>query len=307
MHEDLVSILLCAYNGEKYIDTQINSILNQSYKNIELIIVDDNSTDGTFSICEKYAKEYPNIRLYKNETNIGINRNFEKAIKLSKGDFLAISDQDDIWDLNKIEILTKLSNTTNSTLVYCNSEMITENGEPTNTSSTDHNVFVKGNDSKKLVLYNTVSGHQMLFKKELVAHILPLPDKFWYDWWIAYIALENFSINFTDEKLVKYRIHRDSFVQIKKEKKSNRKIKIKEIIYNLNALYNSPVTANKPLINQLIKGYESVLKNGISFQLLRTIYSHRKSLLYPRTRPSFGFFKRIRNYIKIGLAIKYLE
>ncbi|HIP48878.1 MAG TPA: glycosyltransferase family 2 protein [Lutibacter sp.] len=307
MQDNLVSILLCTFNGEKYIDEQIKSILNQTYKNIELIIVDDLSTDNTYKVCKKYNETHQNIRLFQNETNIGINRNFEKAINLANGKFLAFSDQDDIWDLKKIEILVKLINKSSAILVYCNSEMIDEGGKTIYSSSTDHNVFVKGENSKKLILYNTVSGHQMLFKRKLLKHILPLPNTFWYDWWIAYIALDFFAIHFTEQKLVKYRIHKNSFVQTKKEKKSNRKIKIKEIINNLKSLYNAPNQSNKLLIKQLITGYETVLNTGISFRLLYVIILNRKTLLFPRIRPSFSLFKRIRNYLKIGLAYKHLE
>ncbi len=307
MQGSLVSILLCTYNGEDYIKEQITSILNQSYENFELLIIDDCSTDHTFAICEKYEKEHSNISLFKNKINLGINKNFEKAISLAKGEYLAFADQDDVWRIDKIEILLKLIQSSAAILVYCNSEMINENGESTNTASTDHNVFVKGNNSKQLILYNTVSGHQMLFKKELVKHILPLPKKFWYDWWIAYIATAKFSIHFTEKKLVKYRIHQNSFVQSKKKNKTNRKTKIKVIISNLKSLYKSPITQNKSLLSQLIQGYESVLKYGISLRLLVCILANRKNLLYPRIKPSFNRFKRLRNYIKIGLAYKYLE
>jgi len=307
MPKGLVSILLCTYNGERFVSEQIESILTQSYKNFELVIVDDASSDNTYGICEKMAKKNKSIRLYRNDNNLGLNKNFEKAIKLAKGQYIAFSDQDDIWESNKIEILLDLLHSNTDVLVYCNSEMIDETGQSTHTSSMDHNVFVRGNESKQLLLYNTVSGHQMLFRKELVPYILPLPESFWYDWWIAYIATDKFSINYTGEKLVKYRIHRRSFVQKNKKVKKTRQQKIARIIQNLEGLNSSPVTDNKALISKLIKGYKNVMNNGISLGLFATIMKNRKELLFPRIRPTFGRLKRIRNTVKIALALKHLE
>ena len=307
MREDFVSIVLCSYNGEKYIATQLDSILRQSHPYFELVIVDDCSTDRTFEICKNYATKHPQIRLYQNRNNIGLNRNFEKALQLAKGEYIAFSDQDDIWDTQKIEILLNHIHTTKAVLVYGNSEMILEDGTSTQTASTDHNVFVSGHNAKQLILYNTVSGHQMLFKKELLHHVLPLPDSFWYDWWIAYIAAGIDRIAFTEKKLVQYRIHKTSFVQSNKAKQGKRKQKIQQIITHLEALSESPIKENKALIDTLIKGYKEVLQRGFSPLLFSTIIKNRKDLLFPRIRPTFGFAKRVRNFIKIALAMKYLE
>lgn len=92
-----VSVVLCTYNGEKYIREQLESIVSQTYPIHELLIQDDCSTDATPLIIEEYKEKYPFIRFYRNKNNLGFNRNFWKAFEKVTGDYIAISDQDDIW------------------------------------------------------------------------------------------------------------------------------------------------------------------------------------------------------------------
>ena len=101
----LVSVVMATYNGERFIGAQLNSILEQTYPNLEVIIVDDGSTDGTANLLKQYAERFNNIRLFFNEQNIGYVRNFEKGMLLAAGEFLALSDQDDIWDKQKLSLL----------------------------------------------------------------------------------------------------------------------------------------------------------------------------------------------------------
>ena len=98
-----VSVVLCTYNGEKYIREQIDSILNQEYLPKEIIIQDDGSTDGTLSVIQEYAEKEPIIKIHKNNRGRGINSNFFDAMSKASGDYIAISDQDDIWAKEKLK------------------------------------------------------------------------------------------------------------------------------------------------------------------------------------------------------------
>lgn len=91
-----VSIVLCTYNGEKYVREQIDSLLAQSYPIHEIIIQDDGSTDHTWEILQAYASKHAVIRTFKNEGEHGVNANFLSALHRATGDYIAISDQDDI-------------------------------------------------------------------------------------------------------------------------------------------------------------------------------------------------------------------
>lgn len=101
-YEPKVSVVMATYNGEKYIREQIDSILNQSYPIYELIIQDDCSTDATPTICRAYEVAHPNVHFFRNEHNLGFNDNFRTAAMRTTGDYVAISDQDDIWFPEKI-------------------------------------------------------------------------------------------------------------------------------------------------------------------------------------------------------------
>lgn len=98
-----VSVVVCTYNGERYIKEQIDSIIAQTYPIHEIILQDDGSTDGTFAILRDYADRYGNITAWRNESGKGISRNFFSAMRRATGDYIALSDQDDVWEKDKVE------------------------------------------------------------------------------------------------------------------------------------------------------------------------------------------------------------
>jgi len=100
---NLVSIIMSAYNAEESLDSSIESILNQSYKNIELLIMDDGSSDSTNRICKRYEKEHPSIRIYKNLKNIGLTKSLNILINHAQGDLIARQDADDVSTTQRIE------------------------------------------------------------------------------------------------------------------------------------------------------------------------------------------------------------
>src|SRR5277367_1671319 len=100
----LVSIALCTYNGAKYLAQQLDTLVDQTYLHIEIIVVDDCSTDETFVILKVYASKYPQFKLYQNKKNLGFTANFERAVTLCNGELIALCDQDDLWHAEKIEL-----------------------------------------------------------------------------------------------------------------------------------------------------------------------------------------------------------
>jgi len=99
----LVSVVMPVYNPGKFLGPAIESILNQTYRNLELICVDDGSTDGSFEVLKKYEKRDKRVRVYKNRKNMGIGYTANKLSKLTKGDFVARMDADDIAFPERIE------------------------------------------------------------------------------------------------------------------------------------------------------------------------------------------------------------
>lgn len=122
-----IIILMSTYNGEKYIREQIESILNQSYKNLELFVRDDGSKDSTISILEEYARDNK-LTWYQGE-NVKPARSFLELVKCApEADYYAFADQDDVWDSNKIEVaINKLSNISDEKpTLYCSATRLVD-------------------------------------------------------------------------------------------------------------------------------------------------------------------------------------
>jgi len=235
MKQKLVSIAMATYNGEKYLRMQLDSILSQTYKNIEIIICDDCSTDGTVKILEEYRKEH-GITYYVNERNLGYIKNFEKVLGYCSGEYIALSDQDDIWLNNKIEFL--LNNIGDSPLIFSDACLIDHFGEIIAESFYGYQNIItrKYPDQFKYLLFsNFVTGCTSLFKKEIIAKAIPFIDSIPHDWWISLIASSIGNIVEVKLPLVLYRRHSNNAIGAKESKGikisvKNRKIKIlKEI------------------------------------------------------------------------------
>lgn len=204
----IVSIALCTYNGAKFLEEQLDSLVVQTYKNIEVVVVDDCSTDNTYNILMEYAARYPNFSVYRNEQNVGFLRNFEKALTYCNGEFIALCDQDDIWYPEKIEL--QMAAIGNNMILYHDSEFIDDEGSLLGEKISDDHNFYSGNEPKVFLFRNCVSGHAMLIRKELLQYALPFKDNFYHDWWLTYVAVNVGSIHFIPQCLVKYRRHTES-------------------------------------------------------------------------------------------------
>jgi len=203
-----VSIAIATYNGEKNLEKQLDSIYNQTYKNIEVIVTDDGSTDGTIEILEQYRKSY-GLKYFVNEKNLGFIKNFEKAMSLCNGDFIALSDQDDIWLPTKLEIL--MHEIGNALLVCSDCMLIDENGDVLqdywHSDKPLHDNYV----SFEYFLFNNyVTGCTTLLKKELFLNASPFPEtEIYHDWNLAFnaVRLSSNAIKYVPKSLVQYRQH----------------------------------------------------------------------------------------------------
>jgi len=208
--DPLVSIALCTYNGERYIKEQIDTILAQTYQNFELIIVDDLSTDNTPAILNTYCQD-SKVKVYYNSSNLGVIKNFEKAISLCKGAYISLSDQDDIWNINKLEVM--LSKIGDNILLYHDSLVISELKE-LNFRMSDRLNFVRGKSALGLVFRNCIAGHAMVFKAELIPFLTSTPERIPHDHWIAYIAATVGKIDYIQDVLMQYRQHQSNVTDL---------------------------------------------------------------------------------------------
>jgi glycosyltransferase involved in cell wall biosynthesis len=199
----LVSIALATYNGEKYLSAFLDSVYNQTYQNIEVVAVDDCSNDNTLKVLERFAKK-KDLRYYKNETNIGFVKNFEKALSLCKGEYIALADQDDIWFPEKIEVLLK--NIGDKLLIHSDAIITKENIQISDSFTRYSKKQVQITDVQRLMFYNSVTGCTALFHNSLLKIALPFPDNIpYHDWWLAICAAKSSGIKYLDKPLTFYR------------------------------------------------------------------------------------------------------
>ena len=210
---------MCTYNGEKYIKNQITSILSQSVAVDEIIICDDNSNDNTLSILMQFQIENVHkIKIYQNEFNIGSTKNFEKAITICKGDYIFLSDQDDVWKENKVKkVIQYFLNNPLTEAVFSNGDLIDDKNEKIKNNTLWNSVFFMENQLKKPInLFklisskrNMVTGATLCIKKEIKELILPFPEikKYYHDEWIAITIASRKKLDYISDELISYRIH----------------------------------------------------------------------------------------------------
>ncbi len=208
----MVSIAMATYNGEKYLRDQIDSILKQTIQDFELIICDDCSTDTTWDILQEYQLQDKRIKCYRNDENLGLKKNFEKAIHLCVGEYIALSDQDDIW---LPEHLEKLLNLIGKADLACGNELLFS--DIANIDICQPKIKYKFTNFpaiQPLFLYsqlycgNFLAGNSMLLKREFVYKygVLPIPDVYHDGWFVDIATLYNGFV-FTEKIITKRRIH----------------------------------------------------------------------------------------------------
>lgn len=214
----MIDILMATYNGEEFIEEQLNSILNQSYSNWRLIISDDCSQDNTISIVKEYKNKYPDkILLFQNDRPSGsAQSNFFNAIKYTSANYVMFSDQDDIWLPNKIKdtftLVRKmeLEDSMETPILIHTDLMVVDKDLKAIKSS----MFEMMNmDSKRcalnnLLVQNIVTGCTVMCNRALINFIKKVPDNaVMHDMWIAMIASAFGKIGFIDKTTILYRQH----------------------------------------------------------------------------------------------------
>ncbi len=220
----MISVALCTYNGEKFIEEQLLSILNQTLPVDEIVVCDDGSTDKTKEILETYQKNDNRIKIHINNSNLGIIKNFEKAISLAKGDIIFLSDQDDVWLRTKVELMNEIFITKpQSYVLFSNAELIDENNatftsktlfDIVNFSDKTKKYFSDGLDFELLNIENRITGATMAFRKSYISEILPFKnfEKILHDEFIAISAINDNCLYMIDKCLISYRIHRNQIM-----------------------------------------------------------------------------------------------
>jgi len=214
----LISIAMCTYNGEAYLSDQLVSIVKQTQQPDELVVCDDVSTDNTLRILHQFSKETPfPLKVYRNEQRLGPTKNFEKALSLCGGDFIFLSDQDDVWIPQKVNKLRQaLMNNPDAGYVFSDALIVDTLLRPIGYTvwesieftPAQRQQFKQGKQLDILLKHNVVTGATMAFRAGLKSIVLPISDESVQDEWIALLAssVGMYGV-FVEEPLIQYRQH----------------------------------------------------------------------------------------------------
>ena len=218
----IFEILISTYNGEKFIKTQIESIINQTYKNWKISIADDASKDKTLNIIQSYSNENNKISYYKNKKKLGPLISFYNLLQQSDADYVVFCDQDDIWSPDKLERIHRFISKSKTKIIFGlhNGKFLVSK----NAFVKFKNRLIKDKDTifqkkpnlnfYKLIISNKVIGCMTFGNCRLLKKIInkkpPEHEGLFLDYWIALnISLFN-EINYIDEYLIDYRRHNDN-------------------------------------------------------------------------------------------------
>ena len=216
------SVAIATYNGEAFLEQQLESIENQTTPPTEIVICDDNSTDRTASIIKNFQNKalFP-VHFFQNSERLGSVRNFEKAISLCNGEVILLSDQDDIWKSNRIASSLSVIEKNSCGYVFSNADLIDSNQAKiqgnlwslVGFNALRQNEFSKPNmQAMELIRRNFVTGATMAFKASLREIFLPFPNdlenSMHHDAWISLaLSAAGHSGVALPDALIDYRLH----------------------------------------------------------------------------------------------------
>lgn len=240
----LISVVMPVYNGEKYLKESIESILNQSYKNFEFIIIDDASTDDSLKIIKKYAKKDKRIKLLQNKTNLKEPKSRNRGFAIARGKYISIMDADDISLSNRFELqLRAFKNDKNLSVCGGAIDIIDDQG------------FIIGKRSypktteeikRTLSIRSPFANPSVMFKKLILKKVGFYDETFFssndYDFWFRVIN-KGYRTKNLEKPLIKYRIHKQQskYTVLKDELKNTIKIQFKNLLYRKKYLFLATV------------------------------------------------------------------
>ncbi len=216
-----ISVAMCTYNGEKFVAAQLDSIARQTRLPMELLVIDDRSSDGTAEIARQFAKSAPfPVHVHTNPQNVGgtskgITKNFEAAVARCTGEFIVPCDQDDVWLPQKLARMAQtLEATPGLDGVFSDAQLVTETGVPkgvrlsqtTGLNAAEQARLNRGQALPLVLSMTKVYGSSLMFHSRLKPYF-PVPPHWWFDAWVGTMAAVHGGLRFLPEELYLYRIH----------------------------------------------------------------------------------------------------
>ena len=217
----MIDILMAVYNGEKYLEEQLESIINQSFSKWQLIIHDDGSKDSSLAIIQKYEKKYPEkIKAIYDDMKFGSSKdNFVHLMKYSKADYVMFADQDDVWEKDKVKhsymTIRKLETKMPAglpILVHGDLEVVNEHLETVSASLFQmQKLDYKKSKFKDYLVQNNVTGCTIIINKILKELCCDMPkEAIMHDWWLALTASAFGCVYGINKSDIKYRQHENN-------------------------------------------------------------------------------------------------
>lgn len=211
----MISVIIPVYNREKTIEKAIKSVLNQTYQDLEVIVVDDKSTDNTESIVSKIVDK--RLRYITLDKNMGACAARNRGITEAQGDFIAFQDSDDEWCLDKLEKQMKCLNTNKADFVFCGMRRYKQGSTSSYVYYPAQKVDIEGDMYKQVLFENCIGTVTILCKRGCFEHMgFDETLRRFQDWDLALQASKVFKLGFVDEALVNSYIQSDSISSINK-------------------------------------------------------------------------------------------
>lgn len=210
-----ISIAMATYNGSKFLREQLDSIYSQSLFPYEVCVVDDCSTDTTIHILQEYQKKY-GLKYTINKHHLGVNQNFEKALRMTTGKYIMFCDQDDYWLPNKnscmMKIMQKIEKEDTPCIVTCRNTYCDKYLNPYSKSPSIEIHLDKDTwDYRDTIIKHLSQGAAMLMNRKTLEYILPFPsNNICYDYYIGYIVAMIGIKYDIKESFIRYRIHENN-------------------------------------------------------------------------------------------------
>jgi glycosyltransferase involved in cell wall biosynthesis len=211
-----ISVAMCTFNGGRYLGEQLESIASQTRLPCELVVCDDHSTDDTTATLKRFQVHAPfPVRLVQNALRIGSTRNFDQAMGMSRGDFIALCDQDDRWMPMKLERLADaLSENSFLGGAFSDANLIDGDNRPVEARLFGRHKFTRlkqqafvGNPTSTLLKHDVVTGATLMFRATLRRYCSPIPSTWVHDGWLAWMIALHSRLTLIPEPLIEYRIH----------------------------------------------------------------------------------------------------
>jgi glycosyltransferase involved in cell wall biosynthesis len=218
-HDAKIDIILATYNGERFVQRQIESVLDQMHDGCRLLIRDDGSTDGTLALVRQLVRQCPDriVLLDNGEEKLGACGSFGRLLESSNADYVALCDQDDVWlsghlslPLERIRAVEQSFGVATPVLAHTDLAVVDENLQAMAPSfwAYSHLDAVRGSRLNRLLVQNVVTGCATMMNRALVRRACPIPTAApMHDWWLALVASAFGRIEAIPEKTILYRQH----------------------------------------------------------------------------------------------------